>query len=61
MYVAGYVPIQETLSCAVRLAVQWLEQQQLVAVHCSGVELQEKVRQWTSVHIILYQTPCSHG
>ena len=45
MYVAGYVPIQETLSCAVRLAVQWLEQQQLVAVRCSGVELQEKVRQ----------------
>ena len=45
MYVAGYVLMQETLSCAVRLAVQWLEQQQLVAVHCSDVELQEKVRQ----------------
>ena len=38
--------VQETLSCAVQLAVQWLEQQQLVEVHCSAVELREKVRQW---------------
>ena len=36
--------VQETLSCAVQLAVQWLEEQQLVAVHCSDVELREKVR-----------------
>ena len=38
--------VQETLSCAVQLAVQWLEEQQLVAVHCSNVELREKVRRW---------------
>ena len=29
-----------------RLAVRWLEQQQLVTVHCSEVELRKKVRLW---------------